>query len=660
VRLGKVDRQDIDAEQCVFTDNPDAARYGYITVNALDKEFINFTYTCYSFDGKQPLSSQFTVQLDEKADINGDGLVDVTYTRPFRKRPGMENAVYLTFLSSQEDRNTSMFAVLPDQYSRGVYPSGIIGINPDERFIVTKYENQTTAKRVAVQGIVYGDYAVDYQTGKYQKVSGNGKYRFSRSIDDSDLTDVELSERMDGYFYIEEFDDVFSAENLFNALPEIIRERFIVAVPTSGELIPVLNQILESYDLIETVASVKEVDLTGVDLLDVKASIHSISLNELIVINRLFISENYADVCPPVQTQPDNIAFILPLLHCVIRGDGEDDVNDAFRAVGATYTDYSQKKNSLRSRFSSYHLIGKIPKLDIPLPNVNIKNPTTETEIQIGIFGVVENNWGSSIKLGVSAAAFIQLEFLKINLSKTFEKKSLLPKPIEIKNIANIQFWISAVYISIEAPVKFDIDFEIGGNLSLTTPIFVGFTGLYGAGAYIGANYGISWKKAWFVSIPTGFKFNPYFKGETVSDFAFYAGPIDNSITPALFAPVISSLPTAVTNASIYVALTPKLMFNPNVSAWKIISLGLSVDTGLQGKFEVSALQNAKKLLEQNKLPVTGKASLNFVGDIYGTGYVGLDLGSILCFNIGFIGWKFNSEKIKSFSYEVIKPYTVF
>jgi hypothetical protein len=78
VRLGYVDRQDIDAEQSVFTNKPEEARYGYITVNTVNRGAISFTYTYYSFDGKQSWSSQYAISLNEKADINGDGLADVT------------------------------------------------------------------------------------------------------------------------------------------------------------------------------------------------------------------------------------------------------------------------------------------------------------------------------------------------------------------------------------------------------------------------------------------------------------------------------------------------------------------------------------------------------------------------------------------------------
>jgi hypothetical protein len=63
-------------------------------------------------------------------------------------------------------------------------------------------------------------------------------------------------------------------------------------------------------------------------------------------------------------------------------------------------------------------------------------------------------------------------------------------------------------------------------------------------------------------------------------------GPVNNS-TASLISP------TVLDNASVYVAVTPKLVFNPQVSAWKLISLGFDVDTGLKGQFIISARPNA-------------------------------------------------------------------
>jgi hypothetical protein len=234
---------------------------------------------------------------------------------------------------------------------------------------------------------------------------------------------------------------------------------------------------------------------------------------------------------------------------------------------------------------------------------------------------------------------------MQFSLSKNHVWENLLKGDFAIANLSDIGFWIGPVYISIDCPLKFDIDLEVGGNFNLSIPVFIGFTGLYGAGAYVGADYGLTWKKILFLKVPSGFYFKPYFRGESVSEFAFYMGPIDNSIT------FLMSLAVPA-NASVYAAVTPKLVFNPRVSAWKLVSLGLEVDTGLKGKFEISALLNTA----QKKLPITGTASLYFIADIYGSGRVGIEPFTILGITINFLEKKFKSELIKRFDAMIGKP----
>jgi hypothetical protein len=253
VRLGRVDRHDIDGEQSVFTDKPDEAQYGYITVDNVDKNTISFTYTHYSSDGNQSFSSYYLLQINEKVDINGDGLSDITYTHPVRKRLGMENAVYLTFLSSQEALNTSMFAVLPEQYSRSVYPSGIIGINIDGNYIVSKYESNTNV-RSAVQGIMNGDFVLDTIEGNYKRVTYTTPSRSVRSISDLELEEIESSNPIISYKFAEsDFAFGYDADALFFALPDTVKNLRLENETTLQKL----NLVLENRDLIILVSKSK-------------------------------------------------------------------------------------------------------------------------------------------------------------------------------------------------------------------------------------------------------------------------------------------------------------------------------------------------------------------------------------------------------------------
>jgi hypothetical protein len=174
VRLGKVELENNGGSQLSYSDAEDVAKYGYLTITSIDANHIAFSYTVFNDDKKTTRVSSHSVNLNEQVDINADGIYDLTYEKPSHKRPGMEGSVYLTFISSQEALRTAMFAVIQEQYSRGAYPNGIIGINPDGKFIISKYEGQTTT-RSSVQGVVYGDYVLDTPTGYLPKSNRIGK-----------------------------------------------------------------------------------------------------------------------------------------------------------------------------------------------------------------------------------------------------------------------------------------------------------------------------------------------------------------------------------------------------------------------------------------------------------------------------------------------------
>ena len=163
VRLGKVKRNEINEDQVVFTDDEDSAKFGFMKINSISTSSVAFSYTEFSADGKSLTTASFNVAEGDSVDINSDGFYDLKYTKPKINRVGLENARWLTFLSSQDDLNTSMFSVLPEQYSRNVYPAGLLGINPDGKFIVNKYE-VGSSNRAAVVGVCAGDFVLDSKT----------------------------------------------------------------------------------------------------------------------------------------------------------------------------------------------------------------------------------------------------------------------------------------------------------------------------------------------------------------------------------------------------------------------------------------------------------------------------------------------------------------
>jgi hypothetical protein len=324
-----------------------------------------------------------TVQLNEKAAINGDGLADATYTKPTLKRPGMENALYLTFLSSQEDLNTSMFAVLPEQYSQGVYPSGIIGINIDGKFIVSKYESNTTI-RSAVQGITNGDFVLDTIEGDYKRVIHTVPSRSARSISDSERGDIESSTPIVSYKFVEsEFAYGYDADVLFSALPDTVKNLYLENETTLQKL----NRVLENRDLIILVSKARDTSITEDKFAEITTEIAALSDDEVTQINRIFLDMVYPDVCPQSISESNSIAEVLGLAIVVFGGEANE-TSDYTRAAtkASSSADYDKRFKEINSWYeSSYNdLWKKTLPVNIPgFPGITVNN----SFIKIGMRG---------------------------------------------------------------------------------------------------------------------------------------------------------------------------------------------------------------------------------------------------------------------------------
>lgn len=134
-------------------------------------------------------SDVYKLKLGESIDINNDLIPDLHYEIPSENRKGYENLRYLTFMSSMELKNTTMFCVIPEQYKNQEYPNGIMGVNPDGNYIVTKY-HLSDSSRCITSGLQYGDYVFDRISGKYQKIVSSSII-YGRAIQENELEDVQ-------------------------------------------------------------------------------------------------------------------------------------------------------------------------------------------------------------------------------------------------------------------------------------------------------------------------------------------------------------------------------------------------------------------------------------------------------------------------------------
>lgn len=569
VRLGKVKRNEIDEDQVVFTDDEDSAKFGFMKINSISTSSVAFSYTEFSADGKSLTTASFNVAEGDSVDINSDGFYDLKYAKPKIKRVGLENARWLTFLSSQDDLNTSMFSVLPEQYSRNVYPAGLLGINPDGKFIVNKYE-VGSSKRAAVQGLVKGDFVLDSESGEYQRFVGNSSYKSARSIDDAELETSTDFLDTDFYFSEDDFSNGYSALDLIRNLPVQISQKYD-APASENEAISVLNEILKDKELISVSAQSKSIVLDD-EILDILNIIESLNERELVSLNRMFLSDTY-DECPNVDFNCVDITEVLPLLSLSIDEQEIESHNDEVRA--ATYSEYEAKRRNIENICKGYKSISVL--------NLHADN-------MYDIIGKMYFGGTYSISWSNMEASIAYLMYMKAETSRSLGKKdysiekSLIGGPKKLFS-AKKNFPIGPIVVSSSLDGQFDLRYGISGSAELVSNINAGFVSLFGTRARIGANYGTKWVK-WFkvwrkwVYRPKAY-FDFYADSGLVKEVAYYVEL--PSITTD------SSLPADV-NLSGKAVLTPVFTVTPKVGVYNnTLWLGADCDNMLDVGVEATS-----------------------------------------------------------------------
>ena len=147
-----------------YEDEASKAEYGYITINDVNADSINITWT--KVDSNEKTSSKsFTIKKGESCDLNGNGNPDLKYDTPAIKRTGYENARWLTFLNDNTTAENTMYytfsakevqagyrALFDDQSSSA--DDGLYGVNSNNDFIYISNSDNTNFE------YAYGDYVV--------------------------------------------------------------------------------------------------------------------------------------------------------------------------------------------------------------------------------------------------------------------------------------------------------------------------------------------------------------------------------------------------------------------------------------------------------------------------------------------------------------------
>lgn len=650
VRLGKVKRNEIDEDQVVFTDDEDSAKFGFMKINSISTSSVAFSYTEFSADGKSLTTASFNVAEGDSVDINSDGFYDLKYAKPKIKRVGLENARWLTFLSSQDDLNTSMFSVLPEQYSRNVYPAGLLGINPDGKFIVNKYE-VGSSKRAAVVGVCAGDFVLDSKTGNYQKIIGRTTYRSARTVDESDLKSMEDISDINFYFDISDFLNGYSPFELIAAIPDSIISDY-GAIENIPRAVEVLNSLLDDRNLSEKLSAYSDVDDFYTN--DSLTQILALNSEEIVRFNRILLGELYPDFCPKVDYSCADISNIFPLLSVNLSKESEpvSDSNENSRSIistAKTYGEYEKKKKEIDDLYKEFHLIPicknkfdfdenvkngvkfflEQPKKDdrysdSPMDTVlsyndmkeisgylQINNPAVVENgltLQFGIMGHFKISFGNiegGLYAGIYVKAETELSSSKVLLSYSENaipavslfkgEEKLIDVNLNFCNFPPITVGVVTFQVSVNGGIQIPTKIELSGNI--ITTMFIGYTGFYAIGLDIGANYGIKYKTLKIfrkkIKIPCGFHFSPYAKGSRICESAFFAGPISD---------LKKASPIKITSAKFECEISPYIYVEPRLKICNALfggmRIGPSFDIGAGIKLEVDEKDFTPKYID--------------------------------------------------------------
>lgn len=653
VRLGHVNKNNISDNECTFTDSEEDAIYGYIAIDLITEKEIHFTYYSYSSDGLDIFQHSFIIQQGECIDINFDGFFDLKYSYPLIKRPSFENALYLSFLSNKETQNTSMFSIIPEQYYRGVYPNGIMGINPDGKFIVNKYE-VNSINRAAVQGVVYGDYVLDSQTGEYQKIISNSSYKNARFIDDSELKTVVETEQCNYYFCTDEFNDYLTLEDLLFVLPKSLINSIDRDIPDIDKL----NYILEFRNLLKEIALEDDLPMDEPEIIDLINSLEIETQENVVKFNRLLLESLYSNKCPKVDTSDNDIAAIFPLLSVIISNPENDNISEyteiqrSAKTIGTanSYRDYIGQKEKIDKLYDSFYPINKI-SYDFPgwnnlikeiktakqkengnaqssknddklnfigetgtrddilnilktKPKTNIPGTITNSAIlKLGVkghFKISFSNVEGGIYAGVYISADTSLDMEKIlaeypvkNIPKLSRSEEILLN-IDLKffDAPPITIGVVTLNFSLSGGLNIPAYLTLTGNI--TTSFYAGFTGFYAVGFDVGANFGIRTTslKIWGITIkiPTGVYCYPYSKGTVINETASFVGPT-SEITPL-----------KLQSGCMELCISPYIYIEPGITIANCLYGGLKIgpalDIGCGVKFNVDDLHELPTSIE--------------------------------------------------------------
>ena len=331
-RIGKVEKTALGGGQFAWKNSKTEYELGFISVDSISKTEINFTY--YKFPSPESnnyvAAGSFSLSEGESADLNGNGIADVKYTKPAAGRKGYKTNMWLTFLCDvNAGDSAAMFSIIPMQYERSVYPNGLLGINPMGQYIVNKY-NVGSNSRSIVSNISYGDYVLDTEANTLSRYIGeerNGGRSAARALGDAELEAVEqvssTSAPEEFEFKANEFSEEYDVKELLSVMPaSIVTENW--SDRSIAENVAYLNRLIREADFINKLVEANPGEVAD----EIMAELSSCPIScetERVMFCRHALTLIYPEYCPDINLFSQTLSNILPWLYVEFGGDCDED-----------------------------------------------------------------------------------------------------------------------------------------------------------------------------------------------------------------------------------------------------------------------------------------------------------------------------------------------
>lgn len=331
-RIGKVEKTALGGGQFAWKNSKTEYELGFISVDSISKAEINFTY--YKFSSPESnnyvAAGSFSLSEGESADLNGNGIADVKYTKPAAGRKGYKTNMWLTFLCDvNAGDSAAMFSIIPMQYERSVYPNGLLGINPMGQYIVNKY-NVGSNSRSIVSNISYGDYVLDTEANTLSRYIGeerNGGRSAARALGDAELEAVEqvssTSAPEEFEFKANEFSEEYDVKELLSVMPaSIVTEN--CSDRSIAENVAYLNRLIREADFINKLVEANPGEVAD----EIMAELSSCPIScetERVMFCRHALTLIYPEYCPDINLFSQTLSNILPWLYVEFGGDCDED-----------------------------------------------------------------------------------------------------------------------------------------------------------------------------------------------------------------------------------------------------------------------------------------------------------------------------------------------